>query len=114
MAIVHLPGCKICIIAFCLFSTLESDYIQWHKFNMSGTPPANKATQICSCTVDSSICTIYKGRSGKGSSLTDQEKVLSEEKAVVSSSLPHMSLFEVYNASWQREAITVVNSGVYC
>jgi len=45
MAIVHLPGCKICLIAFCLFSALECDYIQWHKFNRSGTAPANKATK---------------------------------------------------------------------
>lgn len=89
IVIVHLPGRKICLIAFPLFSALESDYIQWHKFNVSGTAAANKATQISSCPVGSGICTIYKGRSGKGRLLADQEKILSEEKAVVSSSLPH-------------------------
>lgn len=127
MVVVHLPGCKICLIAFPLFSTLESDYIQWHKFNVSGTPPANKATRISSCSIGSGICTIYKGRSGKGRVLADQEKLLSEEKAVVSSSLPHrgsstssfsglsvvfrsgLPLPGVCNASWHREAFTVTN-----
>lgn len=89
MVVVQLPGCKICLIAFSLFSALESDYIQWHKFNVSGTPAANKATWISSCPIGSGICTIYKGRSGKGRLLADQGKLLSEEKAVVSSSLPH-------------------------
>lgn len=89
MVIVCLPCCKICLIAFPLFSALESDYIQWHKFNVSGTAAAHKATQISSCPIGSGICTIYKGRSGKGRLLADQEKLLSEEKAVVSFSLPH-------------------------
>lgn len=89
IVVVHLPGCKICLIAFPLFSALKSDYIQWHKFNVSGTAAANKATQISSCPIGSGICTIYKGRSGKGRLLADQEKLLLEEKAMVSSSLLH-------------------------
>lgn len=76
-----------CLIAFPLLLALESDYIQWHKFNVSGTAAANKA--ISSCPIGSGICTIYKGRSGKGRLLADGEKLLSEEKAVVSSSLSH-------------------------
>lgn len=124
MVIVQLPGCKIRLIAFPLFSALESDYIQWHKFDVSGTPAANKATRISSCPIASGICTIYKGRSGKGRFPPDQEKLLSEEKAVVSSSLPHCgsSTFDfsglspmlrplpgVCNASWHGEAFPVIN-----
>lgn len=126
MVVVHLPCCKICLIAFPLFSTLGSDYIQWHKFNVSGTPAANKATRISSCPIGSGICTIYKGRSGKGRVLADQEKLLSEEKAVVSSCLPHwgsstfrssafslilrsaLPLPGVCNASWRGEAFPVI------
>lgn len=78
-----------CLIAFPLLPALESDYIQWHKFNVSGTAAANKATLISSCPIGSGICAIYKGRSGKGRLLADGEKLLSEEKALVSSSLPH-------------------------
>lgn len=131
MAIAHSPGCKIYLLGFGLFSTLESDYIQCHKYNVSGTPPANKAIQIFSCTANPSICTIYKGRSQKGSSLSDQEKVSSEETVVVSSSLLYcdssifrssafflifgiaMPLFDAY-ASGHREAITVTKYGIQC
>ncbi|KAF4803992.1 hypothetical protein TURU_011435 [Turdus rufiventris] len=53
---------NICLLLKDNGQALESDYIQWHKFNVSGTAAANEATLISSCPIGSGICTIYKGR----------------------------------------------------